>query len=353
MINTIYSACKMTNSSERLDYLDLLKGFAIFLVVMGHFLAWTFPADVDRGFYPLFVKNVIYSFHMPLFFFVSGYLVDLKRKEWKIGTGMTVIWKRVQTLLLPGFSFLLILYVRTGAVYFEWFLKVLFEMYLAYVVTRLVSRYLFNKVSVEMVLHVGAVVAIFLVKRLSTGTSVNDLLSFSAFCNFYPYFLLGYVCCRFKMEKLVASKDWIYSLCVVAWCVLFLVMRETEFPGKKYIVAISAIVVCFKIAQSVDFSKPTLVTRSLIRWGKISLAIYLISPMIIPWFPELGMYFIKADAYERFGSFTHATHLTSIFCQVVSGVVISLYVCVICSLLKKIFEKSKVLNFILFGQKSE
>lgn len=341
----------MTSSSERLDYLDFLKGFAIFLVVMGHFLAWTFPADVDRGYFPLFVKNAIYSFHMPLFFFVSGYLVDLKRKEWKLGTGINVIWKRVQTLILPGLSFLLILYARTGAVYFEWFLKVLFEMYFAYVLTRLISHYLLNKISVEMVLHVGVVAAIFFVKRLLTGTSVNGLLSFSAFCNFYPYFLLGYVCCRFGLDKFVVSKDWVYSACLVAWCVLFFAMGGIDFPGKKYIIAFSAIVVCFKIAQSIDFSKQSLIIRTLIRWGKISLAIYLISPMVIPWFPELGMYFIKADAYEPYGNVTHSLHVTTIFLQLFSGVLISLYVCVVCSLLKKIVEKSKILNFALFGEK--
>ena len=108
---------------------------------------------------------------------------------------------------------------------------------------------------------------------------------------------------------------------------------------------------CFKMAQSVDFSKPTLVTRSLIRWGRVSLAIYLISPMIIPWFPELGMYFIKADTYEPFGNVTHSLHMTTIFLQMVSGIVIGLYVCALCSLLKKIVEKSKILNFVLFGER--
>ena len=234
----------MDEINKRLDHLDLLKGVAIFLVVMGHFLAWTFPADVNRGYFPLLVKNSIYSFHMPLFFFVSGYLVDLKRKEWKVRTGISVIWKRVQTLLLPGLSFLLILYARTGAVYFEWFLKVLFEMYLAYVLTRLVSHYLFNKLPVEMILHTGALALIFCGKHLLSGSSVNDILSFSAFCNFYPYFLLGYVCCRFGLDRLLISKDWVYSLCLVVWCVLFFGMGEIEFPGKKYIVAVSAIVVC-------------------------------------------------------------------------------------------------------------
>lgn len=45
---------------ERYDFIDLLKGIGIFLVVWGHTME---PRSV-----------YIYSFHMPLFFFVSGYL---------------------------------------------------------------------------------------------------------------------------------------------------------------------------------------------------------------------------------------------------------------------------------------
>ncbi|MGE5529660.1 MAG: acyltransferase family protein [Patescibacteria group bacterium] len=44
----------------RHDFADLVKGFGIFLVVWGHTM-------VPRSVY-------IYSFHMPLFFFISGYL---------------------------------------------------------------------------------------------------------------------------------------------------------------------------------------------------------------------------------------------------------------------------------------
>ena len=171
----------MTVYKGRVSLWDNLKFMAIVLVVVGHFADYlTETSMVSRS-----IRLFIYAFHMPLFFFVSGYLVDLKRKEWNVGTGISVIWKRVQTLLLPGLSFLLMLYARTGAVYFEWFLKVLFEMYFAYVLTRLVSHYLFNKLPVEMILHTGALAFIFCGKHLLSGSSVNDILSFSAFCNFY------------------------------------------------------------------------------------------------------------------------------------------------------------------------
>ena len=53
---------------SRNEYIDWLKGFAIILVVLGH--CWT----LDRGLFWL-----IYRFHMPLFFCISGYLFNNKR----------------------------------------------------------------------------------------------------------------------------------------------------------------------------------------------------------------------------------------------------------------------------------
>lgn len=64
-------------------HLDLLKGLAILLMVMGHVIPWTLESDLlqkplmllDRHSFGLaLVYQVIYSFHMPLLFFVSGFL---------------------------------------------------------------------------------------------------------------------------------------------------------------------------------------------------------------------------------------------------------------------------------------
>lgn len=52
---------------------DSLKGFAIFLVILGHSII-VFPIDLHK-IYPWceMLYNVIYLFHMPLFFFISGF----------------------------------------------------------------------------------------------------------------------------------------------------------------------------------------------------------------------------------------------------------------------------------------
>lgn len=58
---------------RRQEMMDSAKGLAIFLVVFGHALQYTMePAGGDYFGNPLF--QAIYSFHMPLFMLISGYL---------------------------------------------------------------------------------------------------------------------------------------------------------------------------------------------------------------------------------------------------------------------------------------
>ena len=63
-------------SATRNNYLDYIRGIAIFLVVVGHCIQFgSGSAYLKSGLYfanPLF--KFIYSFHMPLFMLISGYL---------------------------------------------------------------------------------------------------------------------------------------------------------------------------------------------------------------------------------------------------------------------------------------
>ena len=59
---------KMEEDKKRLDYMDIAKGFGIICVIVGH-----------MGYRAL--DRVIFSFHMPLFFLISGYFLDEKRSS--------------------------------------------------------------------------------------------------------------------------------------------------------------------------------------------------------------------------------------------------------------------------------
>lgn len=56
------------SKKERLHWLDYSKAIGMYLVVLGH----VFKDNTQL------LKDIIYSFHMPLFFFLSGFLHKLR-----------------------------------------------------------------------------------------------------------------------------------------------------------------------------------------------------------------------------------------------------------------------------------
>lgn len=78
--------------------LDVAKGIAIMLVVLGH----SFPDNVFTGQTRLdqiatFIYDFVYSFHMPVFFCISGYLFY---DAW-ISHSSGTIKRKAQRLLIP------------------------------------------------------------------------------------------------------------------------------------------------------------------------------------------------------------------------------------------------------------
>ncbi|MDR3171568.1 MAG: acyltransferase family protein [Treponema sp.] len=85
-------------SNQRIEYIDLLKTFTIFLVLWGHNIQ-QFDNSLDRLHClqnPVFA--FIYSFHMPLFFMISGFFfksslkLNLKEFCYKKGKQLLLTW---------------------------------------------------------------------------------------------------------------------------------------------------------------------------------------------------------------------------------------------------------------------
>jgi fucose 4-O-acetylase-like acetyltransferase len=81
--------------SKRIEYLDIAKGIGILLVVLGH---------NDFEVISLFVQRLIYSFHMPMFFFLSGYFINASIPFWDF------FKKRFHALLKPFLFTLFLIY---------------------------------------------------------------------------------------------------------------------------------------------------------------------------------------------------------------------------------------------------
>lgn len=74
---------------KRIPWIDWSKVIAIYFVILGHFVAKSYTTNI------IFV-HWIYSFHMPFFFFISGYLFRIKEERF------VDLLKRVfHSLILP------------------------------------------------------------------------------------------------------------------------------------------------------------------------------------------------------------------------------------------------------------
>ena len=130
----------MDKMTARNEHIDVMKGFAIILVILGHrFMSNT----IDGAHHPMAI--IIYSFHMAFFFFISGYVNEYTRQLVRKGAKRFML-NKVRTLMLPFFIWTLICYLSNGSFSVEgfvsslnfypekgyWFLPILFAFFAVY-----------------------------------------------------------------------------------------------------------------------------------------------------------------------------------------------------------------------------
>ena len=81
---------------NRIVYIDYAKCVAILLVVSGHIIQCFSVCGKDD---PLF--KFIYSFHMPLFFFLSGYVAQITRERSLLRGVIPFLLRKIETLFVP------------------------------------------------------------------------------------------------------------------------------------------------------------------------------------------------------------------------------------------------------------
>lgn len=89
--------CLYSGSRSRIQEVDALRGFGIFLVVLGHAII-LFPINLHENVYCNAIFNWLTSVHMPLLFMVSGYCYT--HRDYK-----SHIHKKFQRLVIPYLVF--------------------------------------------------------------------------------------------------------------------------------------------------------------------------------------------------------------------------------------------------------
>lgn len=82
---------------QRFIWADALKGWLIMLVVLGHAIQNTLGDACETN----HLWNIIYSFHMPAFMAVSGYVAFRPDTKWVGQFVCQTIWRRFRQLVVP------------------------------------------------------------------------------------------------------------------------------------------------------------------------------------------------------------------------------------------------------------
>ena len=199
--------------------IDSLKGLLIFLVVLGHSLLGTLDEN------PL--RYLIYSFHMPAFFFISGYLLDIdKLKLSSYKNIFTKYWHRMLKMWLVAwviytvyvirtdFSFVSICHQIYNPYYHLWFVPALFLsiIFLAFVFRNIKSE------TIAICVHV-------ICGLFSYNLSVSDYMIPGLWIISTSFFLFLGILSRRKLRIYVSAWGWIIMAFVLVVMAADLIMR--------------------------------------------------------------------------------------------------------------------------------
>lgn len=160
---------------SRVQYIDALRGFGILLVVAGHLIQYNYSQCYTT---PVF--NIIYSFHMPLFFFISGMTMGIcKRKndycKYSLLDYFYDIYKKFRILIIPTISWVMlvpIFFTTDISISTDlkklWFLPTLFNVYIIYYTIQLLC-FLPQKgfVFVKVIIYISAIVIFLVLKNFT------------------------------------------------------------------------------------------------------------------------------------------------------------------------------------------
>lgn len=327
------------NKKERIDYIDGMRGMAIILVVLGHLLQYNL---VDGEHNPVF--SIIYSFHMPLFFAISGYVATLGSKITNIYEFFRYIRKKTLSILLP---FLVWTFIVNKFVFAKswnvltledliselsdpwlWFLKSLYLIFLIYAIYNFIDNKICGtKTYIKEFIQLSIVAAISIL-FIKMGITYQNFLLYSV--SFY----FGLFVSKYGLVYNFIHKDSVY---VVAAILFFVLVGHYNFgigSLSNQLLQVILIFVSFSFFMNVfqRVKLNNLINGQLVFIGKNTLVIYI-----------LQFYFMRILPNENH------LYVENSFVLFVVGCALSIIICYACLFINTIIKSFPYLDLLLLG----
>ena len=175
---------------KRIEFIDALRGFTMILVVFQHIESFSLKLSP-----PTFICQILMQFRMPLFFFISGYIVYKANQIYDFRNYLTLCFKKIKIQLIPTLIFgLLYTYITLGMDFNDfiaptlklgyWFTLTLLGMFLIYYTTSFiyykVANTITRRISIEKATQQHSIVCVWGGGGYYTGTHYVS-------CNIFPF----------------------------------------------------------------------------------------------------------------------------------------------------------------------
>ncbi len=319
-------------TKQRLEWLDALRGFTMFMVVTNHTYGFGFDTNTK---YSMFM-SVCLLFRMPLFFFISGFLAYKASFSWNLRDTGQLIAKKLRVQIVPTVVFMTAYVAIVAKDFWErmeyawtsstkggyWFTIVLLEMFLVYYAVCWVSNVIFQNSpdsppgpggesgksrEPAYILIILWLIALFAYATLYMPKWFTwykgdfwKVTSITELARYFHFFLLGNLVHRFwpQVQRLLDSK-WFFPLLIAVaflgagdylkWHNLR--MQWANLPRTLSMYALVMIIVAFFRNYASWFTKDTRIGYTLQYIGVRTLDIYLIHYFFLPKLPDVGVWF--------------------------------------------------------------
>ena len=330
---------------KRLEYVDQIRGLAILSVVIGHIIQFNnIQGGLDNR-----VLNIIYSFNMPLFFFISGYIGYKTIKVSDINSFLQHLQKKFIGLCIPLLTWSLI----ANEIFFKhqgisitieditntilrpnlWFFKTLFEIFAFYGIFAWVSSIKKNNFWIDPLLFAVIVILTSGYSILLGNKVLSSLLLYSLF------FYMAVFVSKYPFLEATIMNPLVFAFSFILFVTLcgFWDIRGTIYDDiLKVLISSFSFIVFLNVTIRTQWNP--FISKQIMTFGKYSLGIYVIqfyltkltvdSPMLL--FNDLNPILL----------FVVCTAIAIPICYIAIGI-------------SKLIELNETLDFLFLGKRKK
>jgi fucose 4-O-acetylase-like acetyltransferase len=251
--------------SNRIQYLDALRGFTMILVVLNHVAAEYFGVSYNPNNFHYYIAE----FRMPLFFFVSGFVLYKKDFVWNIKNSLSFFKKKIFVQIISPFIFFCV-YIYLKDISFidsitdkgkagYWFTFTLFMYFIIYAGI----QYIFQNTKIQKlqyIIPIYFIIGVFfyfngvtqILLRTNTPETITGFLG-TANLMYFIFFLIGTLARKYfeKFENILDKRYTMFCI-LLSFFALNIFIDLTALPKIEnkilnFILSLSGILIIFSI----------------------------------------------------------------------------------------------------------